>query len=70
MRHCRARLHRRAGHPAYVKILSDDMGGIRQDPISFDCMPEPGIDQNVIGGLVPDRRGAWLHRVFGVQDAR
>ena len=70
VRHRCTRLHRRSGHPADVKILSDDMGGIRQDSISLRRMPEAGIDQDVVGGLVPDRRGVRLHGVFGVQNAR
>ncbi len=70
VRHRCARLHRHAGHPADVEILPYDMGGVGQDSIRFSRMTEPGIDQNIVGGLVPDRRGTGLHGVLGVQDAR
>ncbi len=52
-----------------MKIHCDDVFGRRKDAIGLGGIPETCIDQDIVANLVPDRRGARLHGVFGVDDA-
>ena len=66
----RTRLHRHAGDAADVEFPLHHMRGLGESAIGRFGITEPGIDQNIAGHFVPDRRRAGPHRVFGVQHER
>ena len=63
----RARLERNAGDAADVEIHGDDIRRLREGALGRRGIAEIRIDQNIVGHLVPDRRGAGAHGVFGMQ---
>ena len=58
---------RNAGDAADIEIHGDDIRGLRKSALGRRGVAEIRIDQDIVGHLVPDRRRAGLHGVFGMQ---
>jgi hypothetical protein len=65
-----ARLDRDAGHAADMELHLDDLVGGRKGALGRRGVAEPGIDENVVGRLVPHDRPSRHQRVLHLGDPR
>ena len=65
-----ARLDRDAGHAADMELHLDDLVGGRKGALGRRGVAEPGIDENVVGRLVPHDRRTRHQRVLHLGDPR
>ena len=63
-----ARLDRDAGHAADMEFHLDDLVGGRKGAFGRRGVAERGVDENVVGRLVPDRRRTRHQRVLDLGD--
>ncbi len=65
-----ARLHRRPGHAGDMKFHRDDMLGLGKSAVGRGGVAEPGVDEDIVPHLVPDRRRVRGQRVAGLRRPR
>ncbi len=65
-----ARLDRDAGHAADMELHLDDLVGGRKGALGRRGVAEPGVDENVVGRLVPNRRRTCGKRIRYLRDPR